>query len=402
MSLNELLDVVFRWAHLNAGIMWIGNSMLFNWLDRNLEKQGHQLGRLSQGKIYMVHSGAFYEAEKTLLEPGALPKNLYWFKWQNGITWMTGIALLVVVYYMNGTAFLVDPSRHDTAPVVAITMSLGSLFVGWLIYDALWRVLGESRPQLATACSIVMLFGSAYLYSLFFSGRATYIHTGVLMGTIMTGNVWFCIMPSQRSLIASTKSGKDQDPLLSLRAKQRSIHNNYLTFPLLFIMVSTHFSSAVSAYLNWLVLIVVMVGGAGIRHFMNVRYRGEGLQLSTRAWLGPALVMAALTIVGVLVITRVAAPRKLTVDQPVPFRRVQEILGNRCMVCHSAKPTDAVFRAPPAGVVFDNPQQIQIYAPRIKYRTYEVQNMPFNNQTDITDRERAELARWVDDGAKLD
>src|SRR5438477_520970 len=250
VRLNELFDVVFRWAHLIAGIMWIGNSMLFNWLDRNLEHHG-RLSPLSQGKLFMVHSGAI-----------------------SGFTQM-------------------------------------------------------------------------------FSGRAAYIQTGVLIGTIMTGNVWLCILPSQRSLIAATEAGRPQDPVLSLRAKQRSIHNNYLTFPLLFMMLSNHFPSAYGHHLNWLVLIAVMVGGAGVRHFMNVRYRGEGRQMIPIAWLTPAAIMAAIAVGGLVLITRVSAAPDVDVTYPVGFARAQEIIVKRCVPCHSTPPTDPVFPAPPYHLVFD-------------------------------------------------
>src|SRR4051794_36151419 len=319
--------------------MWIGNSMLFNWLDRNLEKHG-PLTPLSQGKIYMVHSGAFYDVEKKLLEPGELPDKLHWFKWQNGFTWMTGISLLVIVYYANGAAFLVDPNVRALDPAVAITLSVSSLLTGWIIYDGLWRTVGEDNPRAATIASIALLFASIYGFSQMFSGRAAYIQTGVLIGTLMTGNVWLCIMPSQRSLIAATESGQPQDPVLSLRAKQRSIHNNYLTFPLLFLMLSNHFPSAYGHHLNWLVLLAVMVGGAGVRHFMNVRYLGEGRQLIPFAWLAPAGIMAAIAIAGLLVITRIPAAPEVVVTQPVGFARAQDIIVRRCVPCHSSHPTD--------------------------------------------------------------
>jgi uncharacterized membrane protein len=301
---SELFDVLFRWAHVIAGIMWIGNSMLFNWLDRNLEKSG-QLARLSQGKIYMVHSGAFYDVEKKLLEPGQMPDTLHWFKWQNGITWLTGISLFIVVYYFHGAAFLVDPSVHDVGPTIAITLSVCSLFTGWLIYDGIWRTFGERNPRLGSALSVILLFGAIFGFAQVFSGRAAYIQTGVLIGTVMTGNVWFVIMPSQRALIAATTSGKDQDPRLSIQAKQRSIHNNYLTFPLLFIMVSNHFSAATTHPYNWVILIAVLVGGAGVRHYMNVRYRGGGRQLPVGAWLAPAFAMGAVAIAGLMVVSRI-------------------------------------------------------------------------------------------------
>lgn len=400
MDLRELLDALFRWAHLIAGIMWVGNSMLFNWLDRNLEKSG-QLTRLSQGKIFMVHSGAFYDVEKKLLEPGELPDTLHWFKWQNGLTWLTGISLLVIVYYFNHAAFLVDPSVHDVGPTIAITLSISSLFCGWLIYDGIWRTVGETNPRVATILSIAILFGAIFGFSQVFSGRAAYIQTGVLIGTLMTGNVWLVILPSQKELIAATRSGKDQDPKLSLAAKHRSIHNNYFTFPLLFIMLSNHFSAATTHHLNWLILIAVIVGGAGVRHFMNIRYLGGGRQLSTGAWLAPALGSLGIAAAGLMVISHMKPAPKYGLDHAVAFTRVQEIIGNRCLRCHSLHPSDDVFHAAPVGVMFDTPEQIETMATRIKYRAYDLGNMPFNNKTGITPSERAELAAWVDGGALL-
>jgi uncharacterized membrane protein len=400
VHLNELFDVIFRWAHLIAGIMWIGNSMLFNWLDRNLEKR-HQLAPLSQGKIFLVHSGAFYDVEKKLLAPGEMPDTLHWFKWQNGFTWMTGISLLVIVYYGNGAAFLVDPNVRALDPIVAISLSASSLLVGWILYDGLWRTIGEHNPRGATIASIAMLFAAIFGFTQMFSGRAAYIQTGVLIGTLMTGNVWLCIMPSQRSLIAATESGKEQDPVLSLRAKQRSIHNNYLTFPLLFMMLSNHFPSAYGHHLNWLVLIAVMVGGAGVRHFMNVRYRGEGRQLVTGAWLAPAAIMAAVAVAGLMVITRIAAPPEVEITYAVGFDRAQDIIIRRCVPCHSAHPADPAFPAPPNNIVFETPEQIKMMAPRIRERAVESKTMPFLNKTQITPLERAELGKWISDGAHL-
>ena len=380
--------------------MWIGNSMLFNWLDRNLEKRG-AVAPLSQGRIFMVHSGAFYDVEKKLLAPGELPTTLHWFKWQNGFTWLTGISLLIIVYYANGAAFLVDPNVRALEPAVAITLSVSSLLVGWIVYDGLWRTVGERHPRAATAASIALLVGEIVFFSLMFSGRAAYILTGVLIGTIMTGNVWLCIMPSQRALIAATESGRPQDPALSLRAKQRSIHNNYLTFPLLFLMLSNHFPSAYGHHLNWLVLIAVMVGGAGVRHFMNIRYRGEGRQMISIAWLTPAAIMGAIAVAGLLVITRIPAAPEVDVNHPVDFARAQEIIVKRCVPCHSSHPTDPTFPAPPNNVVFETPDQIKLMVPRIRERAIESKTMPFLNKTQITPLERAELGRWISDGARL-
>ena len=400
MQLNELLDVVFRWAHLIAGIMWVGNSMLFNWLDRNLEKHHANLGRLSQGKIFMLHSGAFYDVEKKLLEPGEMPATLHWFKWQNFTTWATGICLLIIVFYM-GKIPLVDPQVHMMSNAVAVTLSVSALFTAWLVYDGMWRTLGDRNPRLATIISIVGLFACIYAFAKIFNGPAAYIQTGVMIGTLMTGNVWFVIVPSQHGLVEATRTGKEQDPTLSIRAKQRSIHNNYLTFPLLFIMLSNHFPSATGHPLNWLVLIAVMVGGAGVRHYMNIRYLGGGKELATGAWLAPAIAMGAFAIAGLLVITRIQIHSGPEVKGPVTFARAQEILVHRCMTCHSSQPTDDVFKVAPNGIVFDRPENIVQLKERIFDRAVRQRTMPLVNKTQMSDMERAELGAWINGGAKL-
>jgi len=305
---------------------------------------------------------------------------------------MTGISLLVVVYYLNSAAYLVDPSKFAMAQSVAISISAGSLLVGWIVYDALWYALAD-RPKLATALSLALLAGAAVTYTQIFSGMGAYIQTGVLMGTIMTGNVWLVITPSQRELVAATRAGREQDQALSLRAKQRSIHNNYLTFPLLFIMVSNHFPSAYGHHLNWLVLFVVMVGGAGVRHFMNVRYAG-------RTWLAPAFAMGLLGLGGMMIITHQAAPA-VAVTGGSDFARAEEIVTKRCLPCHSAQPTDTMFPVAPKGLMFDTPERIQAMAPKIKELVVTARTMPFLNRTEMTEEERAALGKWIDEGAKL-
>jgi uncharacterized membrane protein len=256
------------------------------------------------------------------------------------------------------------------------------------------HTLGERHGKLATALSFVGLFGSAWAFTLIFSGRAAYIQTGVLIGTMMTGNVLMRILPSQTQLIDATKNGHVQDAVLSQRAKQRSIHNNYLTFPLLFIMISNHFPAAYGSHYRWLALFVVMVGGAGVRHFMNVRYAGK-------LWLGPALAMAALVVVGLMVITRLRSPDEVKVNGPVGFARAQEIIVQRCVPCHSAHPTDSLFPVAPSNVIFDTAEQIAAMAPRMNERAVKTRTMPFLNRTHMTAQERAELGAWIAAGAKL-
>jgi uncharacterized membrane protein len=394
---RELLDLFVRWIHVIAGIMWIGNSLLFNWLDRNLRpveppKEG------VQGKIWLLHSGAFYEVEKKLLPPGMpYPAKVHWFIFQNLTTWVSGISLLIIVYYMGGAAYLTDPSVANISTAAAIGVGMSVLVGGWLVYDLLWRSpLGKNTP-LAFAISFALLIAVSYGLTRVLSGRAAYIHVGAMLGTLMTANVWFYVVPSQRELVAATKAGLPQNPALSYRAKQRSIHNNYMTFPVIFIMISNHFPSTYGNTLNWLILAVLMVGSAAIRHFMNIRFTyANWLRLAA----GTALATIALV---VLLITRASATSSASAsaNAPVAFAEARAVINSRCVACHSATPTDNQFTVAPAGVMFDTPEQIKRMVARIKERAVVTKTMPFGNKTGITDEERARLGRWIDQGASI-
>jgi uncharacterized membrane protein len=406
VTLHEFLDLIVRWVHLIAGIMWIGNSMLFNWLDRNLEKAAGRENEVGyEGKMWMVHSGGFYEVEKRQLSPGQMPKTLHWFKWQNFTAWASGIALLVVVYYLNGGAYLIDPSVRALGLPQAIALSVLSLVLPFTVYHFMWRTIGKSAPTIAGLVSIAALLSVTYALTQMFSGRAAYLHVGVLLGTVMTGNVWMVIVPSQRKLVAATESGQEQDYALNQRAKQRSIHNNYMTFPLLFIMLSNHFPGTYSHPLNWLILFVLMFGGAGVRHFMNIRYSLK----NTAAWLGPIVAICVVTIGLLFALTArpaAATPPPVTTNDTaappktaVTFAQVNTIIQARCVSCHSARPTEPMFPVAPTGVMFDTPEQIVLLAPRIKDRAVVTKTMPFINKTGMADDERELLGRWVDEGA---
>jgi uncharacterized membrane protein len=391
---RELLDLLIRWVHLIAGIMWVGNSMLFNWLDRNLIKVDGK-GEGHEGEIWMVHSGGFYQVEKKQLAPSEMPAVLHWFKWQNGITWMSGILLLSVVYYLGGGGLLVDPAVASLSPEVATGIGIGTVVGSWLVYDLIWRSPLARHGTIAAGLSAALLAGVAVGLTQLLSGRAAFIHVGVVMGTVMTGNVWMVIVPSQRELVAATTEGRKQDSSIAYRAKQRSIHNNYLTFPLLFIMVSNHYPSTYGNKLNWLVLLVLMISGAGVRHFMNIRF-------TYARWLPAAGSIAGLGIIGLFVLTAPRGAKARVPDgPPVAFAEAQNIISSRCLACHSANPTDDVWKAAPGGVMFDTPAQIKTMAPRIKERVWVTKTMPLANKTGITDGERDVLARWVQQGAKL-
>jgi uncharacterized membrane protein len=392
---RELLDLFVRWTHVIAGIMWIGNSLLFNWLDRNLRTSA-QAPEGSIGKIWLLHSGAFYEVEKKLLPANTpYPDKVHWFMFQNLTTWVSGICLLIIVYYMGGAAYMIDPGVADISPGLAIAIGVGALIGGWLVYDLLWRSPIGKRTPLAFAISFILLIAVSYGLAQVLSGRAAYIHVGALLGTLMTANVWFYVVPSQRELVAASRAGLAQDPALSYRAKQRSIHNNYMTFPVIFIMISNHFPSTYGSSLNWLILAVLMVGSAAFRHFLNIRFTYGG-------WLRLAAAVTLLTIaVLVLLITRANAPPSASANTPVAFADARAVLDRRCLGCHSASPTDTTFTVAPNGVMFDTPEQIQRMAARIKERAVVSKTMPLGNKTGITAEERALLGAWVDQGASI-
>jgi uncharacterized membrane protein len=392
--LREILDLLVRWFHFIAGIMWVGNSMLFNWLDRNLVKP-ENAPPLLDGEIWMLHSGGFYYVEKKQLEPGQVPEQLHWFKWQNGFTWLSGILLLVIVYYMGGAAYMVDPAIAKIDLTTAVAIGVGTLIGSWAIYDGIWRSPLSKNTPVASTISFVLLGAIIYGLCHVLSGRAAYIHVGALMGTLMTGNVWMHIIPSQRSLVALTQSGQPQDKALAWRAKQRSIHNNYMTFPVLFLMVSNHFPSTYGSPLNWLILIVLSVASAGIRHFMNIRFYYKG-------W-GPALAGCAVVGIGVLFALTLPKPTAQAVvgAEPVSFAAVRPIMNARCLTCHSQKPIDPMFATAPAGLMFDTPEQIKAAAARIKAKAVDSTYMPLGNATNMTDEERLTLGRWIDAGAPI-
>ena len=393
MGVTELLDLLLRWFHVIAGIMWIGNSLLFNWLDRNLvKKEG------IDGEIWLLHSGGFYQVEKKMLRPYQMPDKVHWFMWQNFSTWASGILLLVVVYYLGESAWLVDPGAGHVSYGTAVSAAVGTLLGGWVVYDLIWRSPLRNQPLVAGAICIAGLFVIAWGLSQIMTPRAAYIHVGVLLGTLMTGNVWMIIIPSQRDLVDATREGREQDRSLSLRAKVRSIHNNYMTFPLIFIMVSNHFPSTYSHQLNWLILAVLMAGGALVRHFMNIRFSFPGWRVALG---GCAVASVAIAYALTLAPSRSgASDAELAAGPVVSFQAVQAIVSLRCVACHSATPSDALFKVAPNGLMLDTPEQIAASARRIRVRV-EGGTMPFANRTHMTDDERLTVARWVAQGSSL-
>ncbi len=391
--LGDWPNLLLRWAHFIAGIAWIGSSFYFIWLDRALTKPGQPRPGV-EGDLWMVHSGGFYQVEKRRPGPGEVPPVLHWFKYEALFTWITGVALLVLVYYLTG-AYLLDPGVSHISRGSAIALGVGLLVVGWLIYDLLWRSPLATRRGLATALSLTLLAAVIYGLCRVLSGRAAFMHAGSLLGTIMVANVWIRILPAQQHMLDATRAGRPADFTLGERAKVRSVHNSYMTFPLLFIMLSNHYPATYASSENWLVLLLLFVAGAAVRHAMI----GHG---PTSRW---ALVPAGLALGGALFLSTprsAAAPApSAAADSVPPFFAVRSIIDARCRSCHSQFQSDRTVGPGPGGVTFDTPESIARLAERIRVRAVETRTMPLANKTGMTDEERALLARWIDAGASL-
>jgi uncharacterized membrane protein len=383
-----------------AGIMWIGNSLLFNWLDRSLEPAtGPGQTRSPLGKIWLLHSGGFYYVEKTLLEGESLPRPMHWFKWQAYTTWLSGFALLLVVYYLSDRAVLADPAVANLTHAQAALVGLGAILGGWALYEAMQRIVAPRAPTLAVIVWLVGLVAIAIALTQLLSGRAAFLHVGAMLGTIMAGNVAMTIVPSQRALEASVIEGRGgaASAALSARAKRVSIHNNYFTFPVIVLMVSNHFPSVYGHSLSWLLLLVLCVAGAAVRHVLNLRWTYPRWKPALAGVIAGSV--AILYVLMHITFTPTSTAAVLS-TAPVSFADARHVIDRRCAACHSANPSDLTFGPAPGGVAFDTPEQIIARAARIRERAIVTRTMPPANKTRITDAERSILARWVAQGGR--
>ena len=399
-SVFELLDLIARWIHVIAGIMWIGNSMLFNWLDRSLVAEPDaSRSNAPVGTIWLLHSGGFYYVEKTLLRGQSLPHPLHWFKWQAYTTWITGAALLVVVYYASDRAVLADPSVALLSHRTAVGVGLGAIVAGCALYELMQRVVAPRAPTIAAAIWLGGFAAIAIALMQLLSGRAAFLHVGAMLATVMAGNVALTIVPSQRQLVASVAEGRGVDVSVAARAKRVSIHNNYFTFPVIALMVSNHFPSVYGHRWNWVLLIVIVASGAAVRHALNIRFTNPRWTMTLTA----TLALGAATLFAILALpsgasNSLSAANAAVANRTVSFDEARRIIDRRCAACHSAQPSDLTFGAAPAGVLFDTPEQIASRIARIKERAVLTRTMPPSNKTHITDAERAILARWIELG----
>jgi uncharacterized membrane protein len=385
---TDWLDLLTRWLHVIAGIVWIGSSFYFIALDNHLRPPRDAEEGVG-GEAWEIHGGGFYRVHKYRVAPEELPEPLHWFKWEAYTTWLSGFALLVVLYYLHADTYLIDKSVADLSPLEAILISVGLLAAAWLVYDALCRALG-SRPLVLAATLLGLITLAAWGISHLFSGRATYIQIGAMIGTMMVGNVFFVIIPAHWELVRAKQEGREPDPVWNERAKLRSVHNNYLTLPVVFTMLSNHFPFTYGHSYSWLILVVLLVIGAWVRHFFNLRHTGRTV------WAIPISAAIAIAVLAILI-----RPQNESAagTAAVPFATVQRIVDQRCTACHSQHPTKVAEA--PLGLMLDTPQEIQRYAPDIKGVAVDSTAMPLGNLTKMTSEERQLLGRWIDQGAKI-
>ena len=384
------VSALLRWTHVVAGIAWIGSSFYFIAADLSLRpRPGLPDG--VKGETWQVHGGGFYHIQKYMVAPGHMPEELTWFKWEAYSTWIFGFLLLVSTYYAHPALYLIDPSVAALTPWQAVAASLASLAVGWLLYDLICRSpLGRDTRVLTIAVALLVAAVSE-LYLRLFGGRAAYLHVGALVGSLMVGNVFFVIIPNQKKVVAELVAGRQPDPRLGAQAKQRSTHNNYLTLPVLFLMISNHYPVTFGTGQARPVLAGLFVTGFLVRHFFNMKHAG----LTPYRWLWPA---AALVMIATIAVTLPAPTAR--VSAPVSLAEVQGIVAARCIACHSAAPTFEGIAQAPKGLAFDEPGQIAAHAAEIREQVAVTRAMPLGNATQMTDEERAKIAAWAAGGPR--
>lgn len=388
--INEWLNLVIRFAHLITGIAWVGASFYFVWLDNHLETPPQEKADKGiGGDLWAIHGGGFYEVAKYKLAPPKMPTTLHWFKWEAYTTWITGFLLLSLMFYVGAESYLIDKRVADLTQWQAIGLGLGSIVVGVGIYELLVRTKLRNHGIILGLILFVVATALSYGLTQIFSARGAYMHMGAIIGTIMAGNVFFGIMPSQRALVKAVEEGKAPDPAYGLNAKVRSTHNTYTTLPIIFIMISNHYPMTFNHSANWLVLMAIVLITAAVRQYFVLRHFGKQK---------PLILVAS--VVATVVLAVAIAPRSVEISaeqlkQQVTDSQVTQIIEQRCGTCHAENPTDDIFTIAPAGLVFSNIDTIKQWGPRIQARVIDAKDMPFMNKTGMTDEERTQLAIWL-------
>ncbi|MCK5324662.1 MAG: urate hydroxylase PuuD [Woeseiaceae bacterium] len=393
--LTDWLNLLARWLHMITGIAWIGSSFYFIWLDDHLEPPTSDADKNKGvgGELWSVHGGGFYHAQKYRLAPQVLPETLHWFKWEAYTTWLSGMFLLILVYWYGAEVYLIDPSVAALSPLAAVAIALTIIVAGWIVYDLLCKSALGRNDALFAGVLLVLSTMLAWGLCQVFGGRGAYIHFGAVLGTIMVANVFFVIIPGQRQMVAAAERGESPDPLPGIRAKQRSVHNTYFTLPVLFTMTSNHFAMTYSHDFNWAILIAISLAGALIRVYFVARHKG-------RATLLPIVISLLL----LLAVAVALAPQSSTASATgaADFDAVRSVVQQRCTACHAAAPTYPGFQAAPGGVLLETDQQIVAEALRIHQQTVVTRVMPIGNLTGITEEERSLIDQWYLAGVTRD
>lgn len=383
-SLELWLEYILRFSHLVAGIAWIGSSFYFIWLDSAFVAP--KVSRRNvEGELFMVHGGFYYQVEKKKIFPGELPEVLHWFKWEATLTWLTGFLLLIVVYYLRGASLLVDKNVLSLTQTQAVLLSLSLAASFWFIYDFIWHRIENKTFNIF--CSFVLLFLLIYINTHSFSGRGAFIQTGFMLGSMMLLNVWVRILPGQKKMIADAQAGLVPDYSWSAKAKTRSVHNTYFTFPVLFIMLSNHYATIYNHPQNWLLLILLAVSGALVRHAMVTTKPAE-------RW---TLLPAAIGLLALIFVTgKIFEGEKNTrVLEKVSYQTLQPIIQKHCLGCHSANPTDEVFKITPKGLVLESEASLIASVDKIEEQVLITKIMPLGNKTNITEEEKNLIRNWI-------
>jgi len=397
----DWLSFAVRWLHVITAIAWIGSSFYFIALDLGL-RQRPGLPAGAHGEEWQVHGGGFYHIQKYLVAPAELPEHLTWFKWESYSTWLSGFAMLAIVYYAGADLYLVDPAVLDVSAPVAILISLASLAVGWLIYDLLCKSPLAGNDTTLMLVLYVALVAIAWGYTQLFSGRAAFLHLGAFTATIMSANVFLVIIPNQKIVVADLKAGRKPDPKYGRIAKTRSLHNNYLTLPVIFLMLSNHYPLAFATQFNWVIASLIFLIGVLIRHYFNTMHARKGR---------PHWTWGLAAVLFIVIMWLSTAPAVLT-DEPrlsalqqqmvasAHFPAVRDTVMGRCSMCHAAEPAYEGIRRAPKGVELDTDRTIAAHAREIYLQAGVSHAMPPANVSGITEAERALIAAWFEEARK--
>ena len=396
---NYLLDwgnLLIRWLHVIVAIAWIGSSFYFVFLDSSLTPpEDEQLKKDGvSGELWAVHGGGFYHPVKFAVSPPKLPDHLHWFYWESYSTWLSGFALFLISYLWSPSVYLIDPKVMAWSPSGAIAAALAFLVVFWLLYDAICRTLGQSKNGDAKVGALVLVLVciAAYASTHMFAGRAAFLLTGAMIATAMSANVFFWIIPGQRTVVADLKAGKPVDPIHGKRGKQRSVHNTYFTLPVLFAMLSNHYSFTYANQHNWLVLIGMMFAGAAIRQFFVLRH---GFKLGRNGHPWPYAAVGVVVLLALIVWLKPAPVEAVAVPEKVGYAEMQPVVAQRCVMCHG----EALQSK---GVRLDSAENLKLHAQAVYQQVVVTKIMPMNNATGITNAERALFAKWFQGGARID